>query len=224
MSWFGKFFMSGRRAAPAKGTCDLCGAQIGLGGSLVSTDDMRIAARAGLRPSGSPLLQSGLNLGTLSQLLGVDPKVTDDGWLTQVQSDETDWGLCKRCTGFVDEYLLGQHDQDSTNRRKKGGMIIVVEAVSASPYGIILVSGCLRHGNPPLSGDRIRVVRTDRVGRVEDVSVLGDDNALKKSGVTVAYSVSEETIHTSIGLRISGITPNEIRAGDEIIEHREEKS
>lgn len=224
MSFFSKFFKSGRRAAPAKGTCDLCAAQIGRGGSLVSADDMRRAARAGLRASSSPLLGSDLKIGSMSELLGVDPKLTDDAWLAQVQRDQTDWGLCKRCTALVDEYILGQHFRHSASRSRRGEMMIVVEAVSTTPDGSTVVSGRLRQGNNPLVGDTIRVLRTDRVGRVEDISVLGDDSLFKKLGIRVVYAISEETMRSSIGLRISGIAADEILTGDEIVEHHEENS
>ena len=113
MSWLG-YFGVGRKPAPRKGTCDLCGAQIGRGGYLVSPDDMRAAATAGLRPSSTPLMGTNLNMSVMSQLMGVDPKLTDDGWLSQVYSDTTDWGLCRTCTTTVDDFIAGRRPPPDT--------------------------------------------------------------------------------------------------------------
>ena len=94
---------------------------------------------------------------------------------------------------------------------------IAVEAVTASSLGQLLVSGRLQRGDRPQVGDKIRVVRTHQSGTVEDVSILGDDSAFRAAGIRVAFAVSEQTMRSSVGLRISGITVDEVRKGDEIV-------
>ena len=94
---------------------------------------------------------------------------------------------------------------------------IAVQAVATRPGGQTLLSGKLRHGSRPQVGDMVRVVRTGATGMVEDVSVLGEDSAFRPLGVRVSFAVSDETMRTSIGLRISGIKIDKIQNGDVIV-------
>ncbi len=94
---------------------------------------------------------------------------------------------------------------------------IVVEAVTTTPGGHTLVSGALERGDRPRKGDRVRVLRTAKSGTVEDVSVLGDDSAFRRLGIPVYFAVSEKTMRSSIGLRVSGITVDDVQTGDEIV-------
>ena len=104
-------------------------------------------------------------------------------------------------------------------------MTIVVEAVSITPNGSTMVAGRLREGNRPQVGERIQVVRTGKTGTIEDISIHGDDSAIRGLGIRVDHSLlSEETMRTSIGLRLSDITTDDVRAEDQIVTYREEKS
>jgi hypothetical protein len=95
----------------------------------------------------------------------------------------------------------------------------LVESLAVMTSGSdVLVSGVLRKGIRPQKADTIHVVRTRAIGVIEDVSFLGEVPSWAKAlSMNIVFAVSDETIQSSVGLRISGVAARDIQKGDEVV-------
>lgn len=70
--------------------CDLCSTPLTSNATRYTASQMRRAVKAGLRPNSTSF--------ELGAALGMSKQVTEQGWIQQVMTDNSDWLLCTDCT------------------------------------------------------------------------------------------------------------------------------
>jgi len=74
--------------------CDVCNETVLSGARVYTADQMRHAARLGFRPPQSTLD----TMAMMASMMGGKPEDFIQNWLNQINSDTTDWSLCRDCS------------------------------------------------------------------------------------------------------------------------------
>ena len=70
--------------------CDLCNVPLGSNADRYSASQIRKAVQAGLRPDSNSV--------ELGAAFGMSKEDTQQAWIQQVMTDNTDWLLCPACS------------------------------------------------------------------------------------------------------------------------------
>jgi uncharacterized RDD family membrane protein YckC len=83
--------------------------------------------------------------------------------------------------------------------------------------GDFMVAGVLQSGQQPQRGDKVRVIRTGKVGTIADSTSLGEAlGHAMQSGADVTVIGSGRTLATRVALRILDLGVDDVQSGDEI--------
>ena len=77
--------------------CDLCSVPLGANPTRYSASQIRKAVRAGLRPNSTSV--------ELGAAFGMSKEATQQAWIQQVMTDNTDWLLCPTCSARCAQFL-----------------------------------------------------------------------------------------------------------------------
>ena len=104
MGWFSKLFGKKERAPAKVGcSCDFCGDTIETG-AIYTSDEIRKAARHGLRPS-KHLRMGQSSMAAIAIALGLPAGDADVDWLARVARDTSDWAICTKCRTVLDKHV-----------------------------------------------------------------------------------------------------------------------